>query len=229
MLPVCGFGFLLVLQALRFVSSGETLLRSGPSPTAFLVALQVLLLIAYYTLLVGLYLARLPARGRDRRPHIAIASFAGTFLVLVVPLLPSVPRRDWLLLPADALAIVGLAYALWSLAYLRRSFSILPQARGLVTGGPYALSRNPLYLGEILSSWAVFLPILGWAGAVALAVNVALQLYRIRAEERVLAAGFGRAYDDYRKRVPRLVPRPWRLLRPARAAQRPPGRPAATS
>ena len=131
-----------------------------------------------------------------------LASFAGTFLVMTVPFLPGAARRDWLLLPADLLAVAGSALALWSLAHLRRSFSILPQSRRLVTGGPYGLSRNPMYLGEIVA-WSAYLPGVGWAGLAVLTANLALQVVRVLAEERVLARAFGEAYTDYRRRVRR--------------------------
>ena len=79
-------------------------------------------------------------------------AFTGTFSVIGASFLPGGFRREWLVLPADLLATIGLAYSVWGLAYLRRSFSIVPEARRLVTGGPYALSRHPVYLGEIIGA-----------------------------------------------------------------------------
>ena len=125
--------------------------------------------------------------------------------------LPAAESRDWLLLPADLLALVGIGYALWSLAYLGRSFAILPQARRLVTGGPYGLSRNPLYVAEVVGAWSVYLPTIAGPGLLALTANVVLLLVRVRAEERILAAAFGDEYVAYRRRVPRFVPHPWRV------------------
>jgi protein-S-isoprenylcysteine O-methyltransferase Ste14 len=171
------------------------------------------LTLVYFALIAVLYVVRLPPRRGDRRPGIVAASFAGTFIVMCAPFLPAGQRRDWLLLPADLLTLAGIACAVWSLLYLRRSFSILPQARRLVTAGPYGLSRNPLYLGEVLGSWAVYLPTMALPVALVLAVNVVLLLVRVRAEERVLGGSFGAEYLDYCRRVPRFLPRPWRLLR----------------
>jgi hypothetical protein len=163
-IPGAWFGFVLVVQVMHLQSEVAAAGGRSASTVALLDIANTCLLLAYYGLLVGLYVVRLPHFDGDRRPHIAAASFAGTFLVTAVPFLPAAPRRDWLLLPADVATLAGILYALWSLLYLRRSFSILPQARRLVTGGPYALSRNPLYLGELVASWSVFLPTIAWAG-----------------------------------------------------------------
>mgnify|MGYP001143691888 FL=1 len=72
----------------------------------------------------------------------------------------------------------------------------------LITGGPYALVKHPLYTGVAL----LVLPWLGflldtWLGA---AVGLVLYLASRRfacAEEEALAKTFGPAWDDYRKRV----------------------------
>ena len=116
-----------------------------------------------------------------------------------------------------ALVLVGLTYTVWALGYLRRSFSILPEARRLVTGGPYALSRHPLYLGEGLAAIALNLPTVSWPGAITLAFFLVAQYLRIRAEERVLERQFPE-YADYRRRVPRYLPDPVRLMRMLRAS-----------
>jgi protein-S-isoprenylcysteine O-methyltransferase Ste14 len=164
----------------------------------------------YYGLLVALYVARLPARDADRRPSTAVIAFGGSFLAMCIPFLPGAPRRDWLLLPADLVSLVGIVWTLWALLWLGRSFAILPQARRLVTGGPYAMSRNPLYLGEMVGGWSVFLPTLSWPGAIVLVTNLLLLLARVRFEERVLARSLGREYEEYRRRVPRFLPGPRR-------------------
>jgi hypothetical protein len=47
--------------------------------------------------------------------------------------------------------------AVLTLSFLGRSFSVMPEARRLVTGGPYALVRHPLYLCEVLGLLAILL------------------------------------------------------------------------
>jgi protein-S-isoprenylcysteine O-methyltransferase Ste14 len=80
----------------------------------------------------------------------------------------------------------------------------------LVTTGPYAVSRNPMYIGvaAILAGWAVFYgsyELTIYALAVACAFHVRVVLF----EERWAARRFGGAWDLYRTRVPR-----WLFSRP---------------
>jgi protein-S-isoprenylcysteine O-methyltransferase Ste14 len=100
-------------------------------------------------------------------------------------------------------------YTVWGLAYLRRSFSIIPEARRLVTGGPYRLSRHPVYLGEIATAIGVNLATAGWLSILAIAYFIACELMRMRWEERILALTFPHEYPEYARSVPRYLPNPF--------------------
>ena len=83
----------------------------------------------------------------------------------------------------------------------------LRSAAFLITRGPYAFSRNPMYVSE-LTLW------LGWAvfyGSVAVLVGFAILLTVLTAsvphEERVLDARLGDAYRAYKRAVPRWLGR----------------------
>ncbi len=136
-------------------------------PWDLLFVAQQLLALAYFTMLVVLYAVRLPQRGTDHRLAVIFIAFSGTFAAISASFLPGGTRRDGLILFGDLLATAGLAYSVWGLAYLRRSFSIIPEARRLVTGGPYALSRHPVYLGEIATALGINIATGGWLSAVA--------------------------------------------------------------
>ena len=79
-------------------------------------------------------------------------------------------------------------------------------ASSLVATGIYRVTRNPMYLGFVLvlTGWAIYL-----TNAVAFAGPLLFVLYidrfQIVPEERALAAKFGTAFDDYRRRTRRWI------------------------
>jgi protein-S-isoprenylcysteine O-methyltransferase Ste14 len=103
------------------------------------------------------------------------------------------------------LMIGGITGSILVLSQLGRSFSITPQARGLVVSGPYRVLRHPLYLSEQFITVGMMLQYeQPWALLVCV-VSVALQFPRIHYEEKVLSATFS-AYGAYAKKTARLIP-----------------------
>lgn len=132
-----------------------------------------------------------------------LCAVAGTFLGVGILRLP-VPDLP---LPVQALCffLTGLGSALSALVLwkLGRSFSIVPEARHLVTTGPYALARHPLYAAEIITALGLAIQYQQpWAALMGAGV-VALQVTRSVYEERVLSAAFP-DYAAYRARVKRF-------------------------
>lgn len=208
--PAIFFSVFLLVKAFQ-LHDALVAVPAAAQPTDYLAPLSQGLGLAYYMLIVVLYVVRLPRRAGDRSPAMIAISFFGSFSVLFIALLPGADRRPYLELLSSLLVAAGLVYTLWSLAYLRRSFSIMPEARRLVTGGPYSLSRHPLYLGEATAAIGIVLPIVSWAGGGLIVLFLASQYIRIRAEERVLSREFPE-YGVYAGRVPRYLPDPRRLL-----------------
>ena len=206
LLPALFFSVFLARQLL-FLWDG---IHSVHHPSDYLFVLQQGLALAYFTMLVVLYSTRLPKRGTDHRAAVVFIAFTGTFSAIVAPFLPGGGRREGLVLVADLLATLGLAYSVWGLAYLRRSFSIIPEARRLVTGGPYSLSRHPVYLGEIVAAIGINLATAGWPGALAVVYFISCELLRIRWEEGVLERAFPNDYPAYARRVGRYLPNPFK-------------------
>jgi protein-S-isoprenylcysteine O-methyltransferase Ste14 len=206
LLPSLFFSLFLARQ-LVLIAAGFHGIRQ---PSDLLFVVQQALALAYFTMLVVLYVVRLPQRGTDRRLYVVFIAFSGTFAAISASFLPGGSLRESLLLPADILATVGLAYSVWGLAYLRRSFSIIPEARRLVSGGPYSLSRHPVYLGEVVTAIGVNLATAGPLSVFAVAYFIACELLRVRWEERVLEQAFPAEYPDYASRVPRYLPNPFR-------------------
>ena len=120
----------------------------------------------------------------------------------------------WNLL-ALVLVVAGIAGTLWMMALhilaSPGSFVELRPTRQLLTPGPYAASRNPMYLFE-LTFW------FGWAlfcGSIAVLIGFLLWLSMFHFvivpwEERDLEARFGDAYRAYKARVPRWLGLPRR-------------------
>jgi protein-S-isoprenylcysteine O-methyltransferase Ste14 len=80
----------------------------------------------------------------------------------------------------------------------------------LVVEGPYRFTRNPVYLGAFVLLVGLSL----WRGsptllAAAVAFLPVMHLFVVRLEEPATRRRLGAAYDDYRRRVPRWLPRPW--------------------
>ena len=93
---------------------------------------------------------------------------------------------------------------------LGRNFSMSLEIRRehrLVTGGAYARIRHPIYLGFFLWGIAQTLLLPNWvAGPAGLAGAMALFLFRVSREERLMLEEFGQQYSDYMRRTARLVP-----------------------
>lgn len=91
----------------------------------------------------------------------------------------------------------------------------------LVTEGPYALTRNPMYAGHLLFLTGLALLTRSPLAAVVAAAHVPWFAHRVRRDEERLAERFGEAYAVYCERVPRWVPgrlpRPWSTGRIGRA------------
>jgi protein-S-isoprenylcysteine O-methyltransferase Ste14 len=206
--PAAMFGTFTVVKSWQvFGAAAATFEATGfrVPPDAVLVLVVQLLGLVYFGLLAVLFAVRLPRlAGRRTFWTIAVAMFA-TFAVLTIGILPDNQPRPALQGLAVVIVGVGLAYSIWALAHLRRSFSILPESRRLVLGGPYALSRHPLYLGETLAAVGVLLPVAGPLAVGMWLLNVAAQLLRIHWEEQVLRAQFPE-YETYARRVPRYLP-----------------------
>ncbi len=158
----------------------------------------------FYGLLTFSYVTRLPRKSGDRSLLVILVVLvtAGASAYLGVTAHRARPALE---LASAVVVIIGTAYTLWALLHLRKAFSILPEARALVTTGPYALSRHPLYLGETIV-WIGFALALGDLRALLVVPIVAGQVVRMSWEERVLGAEFPAEYADYRAHVRRWVP-----------------------
>jgi protein-S-isoprenylcysteine O-methyltransferase Ste14 len=114
-------------------------------------------------------------------------------------------------------AAAGLAMLAWTVTLFvrigRGTLAPWDPTRKLVVRGPYAHVRNPMITGvlAILIGQAIAFaarPLWTWA-ALFVAIN---HVYFLLSEEPGLAGRFGAEYDEYKRHVPRWIPRltPWR-------------------
>lgn len=109
-----------------------------------------------------------------------------------------------------ALAVAGLLFAAWARYHMGRYWSgtiTLKQGHRLITTGPYAMARHPIYTGFLSA-------ILGTAvaggrvqGLLGFALAVLVYWRKLRREEALMLERFGAEYEAYRGRVPALLPR----------------------
>lgn len=115
-----------------------------------------------------------------------------------------------ILFAAGWVALLGVA-ALWFTAIrtmIRARTTLNPNGvpDHLVTSGPFAISRNPIYLADTLLLIGVaFVSGIAWFLPLAIIAAFATQKVAIEGEEKLLAAKFGKKYRDYAKRVRRWV------------------------
>ena len=107
-----------------------------------------------------------------------------------------------------ALAGQTLRAAVIGYAYIRRGGKDgRAYADDLVTGGLFAHSRNPLYVGNLMILLGLLI-IFNSPGGYLVALPLAVFFYAaiVASEEAYLRGRFGEAYDDYCRRVPRFIP-----------------------
>lgn len=114
-----------------------------------------------------------------------------------------------LLCVAIILMLCGFSFAIWARRHLGRYWSArvtLKEGHQLIESGPYGLVRHPIYSGLLLSMAATVMTIGTLQSLCGYAVLLGALIFKLAAEERLLADHFGQPYQDYRKRVRALIP-----------------------
>jgi protein-S-isoprenylcysteine O-methyltransferase Ste14 len=113
----------------------------------------------------------------------------------------------WLARPSWGSIALGLVAIILGLLLRALASGHVRKNESLATSGPYAYTRNPLYLGSLLigmgfavasHSW--------WVGAALVAMFVFIYIPVIRDEEEFLRQRFPE-FEEYKRRVPRILPR----------------------
>jgi len=104
------------------------------------------------------------------------------------------------------IGFTGAALSIWAISYLKKSFGLRAAVRELVTRGPYARIRHPLYVGEIIHIFGIAILSGTPVGLYLFVVAVAFQVVRARIEERKFLRILPE-YRDYMKQTGFLWPR----------------------
>lgn len=144
-------------------------------------------------------------------PIVYIAALAVAIILAYLVPLPWITEPISDLLFAAGIILVLVAVAMIALAFQalkRASTTVRPDrpAEHLVTDGPFALTRNPLYLADTIALIGIGL-IAGsaWFLILAIIAAFATQKLAIEREERHLDTRFGKKYRDYCRRVRRWI------------------------
>ncbi len=181
--------FLLVWLGLSFFVKRDV--RGGRSARAYqarIVVLAVLLIVV--------------TRSSSRRQ-----SGANLFSNRLALFTPS-PGLVWI---GAGLSAIGVAVAIWARLYIGRNWSPRPamkEEHELVTGGPYAFVRHPIYSGLILAALGAALTGTVF-GAIVFVAATAVFISRVGTEDRIMLELFPNAYLSYQSRTKRLIPFVW--------------------
>jgi protein-S-isoprenylcysteine O-methyltransferase Ste14 len=103
----------------------------------------------------------------------------------------------------------GALFAVWARLTLGSNWSGRPSLMAgheLVTSGPYALARHPIYTGLVLAALGTALAIGEWRSILGVVSIAFAFLAKIHDEERFMLRAFPEAYPRYRSRVKALIP-----------------------
>eukprot|EP00898_Chlorokybus_atmophyticus_P000031 jgi/Chlat1/1028/Chrsp109S00045 len=106
------------------------------------------------------------------------------------------------------LVLCGTCVNAWAAWHLRENYDRVVKPESLITSGPYALVRHPIYLSYIML-FVGYATVLG-SNLAACGLAIVCELYyarRMRLEEAILEEAFGEAYGEYKRQTPgRLLP-----------------------
>lgn len=188
------------------------------------VGLTALALISLAWIVFGFtFLLRKKPRGVQEAKRAPVSSL-GIFLQSIsFALIWALGRTQWWPFPASSVGELALAIVAVILAFASSLFCLLAvrilgkqwtyrariiEGHELITTGPYAVVRNPIYLGMFGMILATGLVYSRWWNFLAAVVFFLIgNRIRIRAEEKLLSDTFGSQFDDYARQVPAFLPR----------------------
>ena len=161
--------------------------------------------ILFMSLIIALFVFRRQPVRKSEGIMPRLTAIAGSFLMFLLVLCPAQPPSMLQSGIGMLLVIVGSVFSIVSVATLGRSFSIMAEARRLVTHGVYSIVRHPLYLAEEIAVLGIVVQVFSLPAVLLLAFHLAIQVQRMGNEEAVLMKAFPE-YETYMVHTSRLIP-----------------------
>ena len=150
--------------------------------------------VIYLTFAAAILILSLEPRRRYQTAIPNLVSLLASFLPYGLVLFPLTgPLWVPIKFPLTLMLLGGLC-SLIALFWLRQSFSVTPQVRGLITTGPYSFVRHPMYLGSVATMAGIVLLKSSVLAVAMFLAWIGLQFWRSRLEEQLLLE----EYPDYR-------------------------------
>jgi protein-S-isoprenylcysteine O-methyltransferase Ste14 len=160
-------------------------------------------------------------KANQRREPDAAGILRALTFVIVIALL-SIPRipLPWLyrqLWPSGiwpfwigaAVTVMGLLFAVWARHHLASNWSsavTIKQGHELITTGPYALVRHPIYTGILTGFLGTAIALSQVRGVIGFALILVVLWAKLRTEEEWMRSQFGETYVTYAHQTAALVP-----------------------
>ncbi len=119
------------------------------------------------------------------------------------------PVTLWSYFAGAGITVAGLLFAVWARVTIGTNWSrsvTIKRGHELITRGPYALVRHPIYTGLLTAFAGTGFATIQYRGAVAFALIFVSLWYKLRIEEQWMHEKFGPAYSEYARHTPALVP-----------------------
>lgn len=188
-----------------FIVRGQALVDATASWKFFADVLSRSSTILFLAVLSILFVIRLSPVKKARGMYPRFLAVAGTFSMTLVTVFPRADLSLTQTVLASLLSLVGTGLSIFALAHLGRSFSVMAEARRLVTSGPYRLVRHPLYVFEAVASLGILVQFFTFYSVLIYLIHCLLQLQRMKKEEAVLEVVFPE-YQRYKLKTARIIP-----------------------
>ncbi len=119
------------------------------------------------------------------------------------------PQGYWPFWLGAAVTVAGLLFAIWAREHLGRNWSssvTIKQGHELITTGPYAVVRHPIYTGILAGFLGMAIAISQVRGFIVFILIFVVFWFKFRMEEEWMRSQFGETYATYARKTAALVP-----------------------